>query len=695
MIAKIILSILFEMLFFVTVVFSANNEPINTLPDSTSSFMSTGRTYWRDELANVLGRYFTHGWIDSGGTFTWQQTQGVISPSFSTTAFTSAGKRITANGSGGAAAITFDANVGCSSTDTAWVIISGQTGNTLSQFQRSGTSNYFVDCVTTTQPTLPSDSAWLVRVTIVSSAITDVRPLTCPFPVNPASIGIAHHVRCYGAIVDDSIDDTVQIQQALTDAASSRGQVMLDEGTYNVSSDLTVTAATTIQGRGEGTIIQRSTGTAGGGVYGFDVRSNNVTIRDLRFNIIVSSGAPTTGWDINAINALSTVDGDNLTIENFVGVATKNTVLSADSGFRCIGIFGPGNQTNTLVKVNAVVRGNRCENFNRGIEISRVRNVIATDNIMLNMAEIAIAVQYDNGMQISNNVVRWTDSVTNPVTSVAHFGIYATSSATEVGLGDSSIANNTLNAVERCIILQGAARILVSGNQCRGDGDGTAINLTSGGFILNQQNMITNNLLSNFTTAFSFAAGDGGNVFAFNMYDSSMSVPAVGSRGTNVVGPNIIRDILPGRSLWVGDALSMESPPPIWVEVGNLIGNAALFIGQLATRGLHLGWEYNATVASAYALIQSWGGGNNLVLQRDGGGVSIGTTTAPVTTGGLSITGAGQLGTTDVAGLSASPYSTAPAGTIVGCTNCTKGSSPCSGASTGALAYRRSAQWEC
>ena len=179
--ASLVICLLVDAFFYQRVLRAADNEVINSLPNQNNSFMSNARTFWQNELPDVLGRYFPLGWVHSGGTFTAAQTSGVNSPAFSVEAFTSSGNRVTATGvgspatgSGGSASISFNSTVGCAATDIAWVIVSAASDNTLSQFQRSGTSNYFVDCVSTTQPSLPSDSAWLMNVTISSSSITSV-----------------------------------------------------------------------------------------------------------------------------------------------------------------------------------------------------------------------------------------------------------------------------------------------------------------------------------------------------------------------------------------------------------------------------------------------------------------------------------------------------------------------------------------
>lgn len=229
------LSVFLLVLLFPIACISADNEVINTLPDSnTASFRTNSRTFWQNELPDVLGRLFSRGWVYTGGTFTAAQTSGVNSPAFATEAFTSSGNRVTANGSGGAASIAFSSAVGCAATDTAWVIISAASGNSLNNFERSGTSNYFVDCVSSTEPTLPADSAWLMRVSLTTSAITAVAPLAQTYPVNAFTLlGMATSRDC-GARIDGVTNDSVAIQRCL----DTYSTVLLPAGTSIIASGL-------------------------------------------------------------------------------------------------------------------------------------------------------------------------------------------------------------------------------------------------------------------------------------------------------------------------------------------------------------------------------------------------------------------------------------------------------------------------
>jgi hypothetical protein len=84
----------------------------------------------------------------------------------------------------------------------------------------------------------------------------------------------------------------------------------------------------------------------------------------------------------------------------------------------------------------------------------------------------------------------------------------------------------------------------------------------------------------------------------------------------------------PSNLVSVGtDIGSVAAGGPTALVVGSTTGASQVVVGQSNTRNLQFNWQYNATPANAYGLIQTWGGGNNLVLQRDAGNIGIGTTT--------------------------------------------------------------------
>lgn len=339
---------------------AVDNESVNTLPDSnTATFRSASRTFWQNELPDILSRYFPYGWVRSGGIFTSASTSGINSPSFSTEAFTSSGNRVTANSAGGPASIAFGSAVGCAATDTGWVIISAASGNSLSNFERSGTSNYFVDCVSSTQPTLPSDSAWLMRVTIVSSAITAVTNLR---ESGPFAYRMNVRAPPYSAAGDDSTDDGEALASALNHTnAVSRVIVYVPAGIYRTGRSLTVPSNVCLVGDGAGIteikLHPTYTITSNNAIINLGSASN-ACVRHLTINV---NRANITGLtDISGIGGTFT-DSDitDVEVKNTIGGTIGGTGIYCNPGCarnlfafnKILSIGSP--RTNSLVSTNA------------------------------------------------------------------------------------------------------------------------------------------------------------------------------------------------------------------------------------------------------------------------------------------------------------------------------------------------------
>lgn len=246
----------FLALFLPLTCFAAGNETITPLPaqqPNASSYTQT-RTFLRDELPAVLSRYGRTDFVVAGGYHAGSAT--MISPAFATEAFTSSANRVTADGNGGAVAINYS-TAGCATTDTAWVIISARTGNTVNQFVRAGTSNYFVDCTTSpSPPALPSDSAWLLRVGIVGGALTQVGDIRLPASIHTSGeYDITDPL--YGAVGDNVTDSTPAIQTAMNAAAGFGAEtghggniVYFPRGKFRTTAPLTLLANTILRGAG-------------------------------------------------------------------------------------------------------------------------------------------------------------------------------------------------------------------------------------------------------------------------------------------------------------------------------------------------------------------------------------------------------------------------------------------------------------
>lgn len=230
---------------------AGSSETLNTMPVQDSSFLSTMRTHLRQETPALLARYSSGTpWVRAGGTHATAGT--CTSAAFSLEAFTSSGNHITADGAGGTVAINYGAtNIGanCSNpgSDVCWVVGSsaGQdfgSSNTRtvvtlptlagSAFARVGSSNLFVDCTSATEPTLPADSVWLMKVTMTNGAITQVDALHNPHPLPQGAVvtGLVNAAD-YG-LSASATNNAVALTRALAALPATGGTILVQHGTY-------------------------------------------------------------------------------------------------------------------------------------------------------------------------------------------------------------------------------------------------------------------------------------------------------------------------------------------------------------------------------------------------------------------------------------------------------------------------------
>jgi len=239
------------LLFWPITIWAAGNESASTQPVTPGGVPTAG---FLTDLRNILGgtvaaggsavsgcqgedacrfaEQFPSGMVFSGGI---HATAGsCTSPTFATTAYTRAGNRVR----NAAAAIDYN-TVGCNcadpGSDTAWVIASALSADTSGNFQRVSGTDYFVDCVSTSQPTLPNDSTWLMQVGLVNGTINTVaRPRG--FCSNPQCLFLSVQDPLYGATGDGVTDDRVNIGRAVTDAGAIGTAVFFPCGTYVTNS---------------------------------------------------------------------------------------------------------------------------------------------------------------------------------------------------------------------------------------------------------------------------------------------------------------------------------------------------------------------------------------------------------------------------------------------------------------------------
>ena len=233
---------LFILLLFITSSAFANHDSqrvdnFESLPDSNNrTFRTDSRNMWEHEDARRAGRYHSN-FVYSGGTHPVAAT--LTTQAFATEAF------VPEHLNQSAIAITYAAIA----NDVCWTIVSSDN-NGITGWTRVGTTAYYYQCegdTTPNIPDLPTNSAWLMRVTVTSNAITvvvdmrsfDGRPFRTLNPRMPIFGGV-----CNGVANDASA------LTSIFSAASTTGSGTIIEipGICRTDVTLTIPAELTIRG---------------------------------------------------------------------------------------------------------------------------------------------------------------------------------------------------------------------------------------------------------------------------------------------------------------------------------------------------------------------------------------------------------------------------------------------------------------
>lgn len=217
-------------------------DTFNPLPSPGANFSTQLQTFLRNEDAQRFNDHFqsyiesqcmmyTAGAIGKVGTFTgtpcvaypggWRVSEPVASIDFSLT--------------------------GATDNDVCWVAVHRDASGTVGSFLRVGSTHYIVDCSSATQPPLPANSAYAMKVTITGGAISSVVDLRQRSPI---SRSLFYSVRDFGALCDGATDDWPIIQAALDSIYWQGGGTLFfpADAICLIGAPLTVGSKTTLEG---------------------------------------------------------------------------------------------------------------------------------------------------------------------------------------------------------------------------------------------------------------------------------------------------------------------------------------------------------------------------------------------------------------------------------------------------------------
>ena len=286
----------------------------------------------------------------------------------------------------------------------------------------------------------------------------------------------------------DGTADQVEINNAITALPASGGEIVILDGTYNITAKIDVTKNNaSIRGNGNATILKRMFNSAeGGGVIVLTGRSG-CKIADLQVDGNKTSYTNGSNYGIYLSSSSKNIITGNTYNNNSYDILLSSSSNNIITGNTCsnnitygIFVFSSSND-NTIT-------GNTCNNNNRGIYLaSSSNNNTVTGNTCNNN------VVYGISLQLSNN---------------------------------NTVTGNTCNNNDYGILLDSSSRNTVTSNTCiRGTGlttDYTAsqytIQLSGTG---NNYNLISNNNCMGKAVT---NGGGTGNTLVNNKFDSSIDV---------------------------------------------------------------------------------------------------------------------------------------------------------------------------
>jgi len=422
-----------------TLVFAVGNESINNLDgvvdsnnNPTASFFANLRTFLNQEDAARCTEQSLGSFIVTGGL---HSTSGsLVSAAFGTTGYTSSCNRVNQ----ASAAINYGTQ-GCAASDTAWVILSGSASDILSNFNRVSGTEYFVDCTNTSQPALPTDSAWLMQVTISGSAITAVTDLRRTSPGRGLPV-----VDCgtFGAVGDDATNNTTALQNCLNANNSQAGMRFLQRGTYRVRDKLLVPSSVCLTGEGMGRTIIKLDTTYDIGTDESILALDSVTggcIRDLTVDV----NQP----NVTGITNISGIGGlfSDFIIEH---VEVKNTIGGTNGG--------TGIHCNPPCNRNLIAR-----NWIHDIGDPRTSTLVLTD-ASTTVTEGASSISGFSGLTVNAHANQFVQVSGGGITPITYRIISNTTTALDLGGQNIDFASGTYSSsiysamdIGDCIFLKG------------------------------------------------------------------------------------------------------------------------------------------------------------------------------------------------------------------------------------------------
>ena len=317
----------------------------------------------------------------------------------------------------------------------------------------------------------------------------------------------------YGAVGDGTTDDTASIQSAIDAASATGGTIFFPDGTYKLSSRLSIFGGLTFSGKGVTSKLQQSTET--NVLYGASI--NSVCVRDISFLGVGPNNvdAALVNTAIAFENNCRDIKIDNCSIEAFDdAILLSNTSFSHVRGCSFLGNAGAGiralNLSDSIIAANRMDGSRSTGNAQNSVNLCWLsstgqgysNNIAVTGNI-------ARDVSFEAYLVIGNHV-----SVTGNIADGCLNGITLQSNSVEtiqptLGGAFNTVTGNVIrNCTEQAIRIGNSAGNntvaghdnVVSGNVIHDSFQG--VDIAQDAF----NNVVVNNRISN-TSSHGIASG--------------------------------------------------------------------------------------------------------------------------------------------------------------------------------------------
>jgi parallel beta-helix repeat protein len=302
----------------------------------------------------------------------------------------------------------------------------------------------------------------------------------------------------------DGTNDQVEINNAITALPASGGEVVILDGTYNITAPISVNKNNvSVRGNGNATVLKRMWNSSSGEGVITLTSVQGCRIENLQIDGNKATYTASYNYGIRLYSSSdNTVTGNTCNNNNSHGIylysSSDNTVTGNTCNNNSHGIYLSSSSNNT-------VTGNTCNNNSRGIYLSSSSNNTVTGNTCNNNSYYGIYLSSSSNNTVTGNTYNNNNShgiylysssdntVTgNTCNNNSYYGIYLSSSS------NNTVTGNTCNNNNEGITLVGSNNNTITGNTCiRGTGqpsdytsDQYTIHLSGSG---NRYNLISSN----------------------------------------------------------------------------------------------------------------------------------------------------------------------------------------------------------